>query len=226
MDARFRNILLPLRYKHIKILHVMRHIKLIALVVMACLTIGNAQGQLRFGLRGGMVINELKFNKKVFESENKVGWTAGLQLELDMPLGFGIDASAMYSHRNDAFGNDDHVYHRDYIEVPVHLKYKFGLIGGDRVLVPYVYTGPNFAFLVDESDYYKNDLSKTWKNRSMVTSWDVGVGLEIVRHLQINATYGIGMNNAFKTVGIEKQENGETIKGKDKLWTVTATYLF
>ena len=143
----------------------MRHIKLIALVVMACLTIGNAQGQLRFGLRGGMVINELKFNKKVFESENKVGWTAGLQLELDMPLGFGIDASAMYSHRNDAFGNDDHVYHRDYIEVPVHLKYKFGLIGVDRVLVPYVYTGPNFAFLVDESDYYKNDLSKTGRRR-------------------------------------------------------------
>ena len=69
-----------------------------------------------------------------------------------------------------------------------------------------------------------SDIKEVWDNKSFVTSWDVGLGVELVKHLQIQASYGIGITDAFKYVNMEKE--GTEIKGKDRCWTVTAAYLF
>ena len=177
-----------------------------------------ASAQFRFGVKGGLVVNKLSFDKSTFSSDNRAGFAAGLQVDLSLPLGFAVDASVMYSHRNDTFTGMEGTFRRDYIEIPVHVRYGISLVGLNKVIVPYGFTGPNFALLCHESRDIK------WENRSTATSWDVGFGAELFRHLQVQACYGIGMTDAFKYVGIDK--DSEVIKGKDRCWTITAAYLF
>lgn len=193
---------------------------IIATLLMTIIAMSPAMmdAQVRFGIKGGLAVSKLSFDKSMFQAKNKTGFTAGVQLDLKLPLGFGIDGSVLYSHRNDAFSLEQTTYRRGYIEIPVHLRYGISLVGLNNFIVPYAFTGPNFAFLCDES---KNI---TWENRSMVTSWDVGFGIELLKHVQIQACYGIGITEAFKKVGIN--EEGTVISGKDRCWTITAAYLF
>lgn len=186
-------------------------------VVLSLMSL-TANAQLRFGVKGGIVLNKLSFDKSTFKSENRTGFAAGLQLDLRLPLGFALDGSVMYSHRNDRFLHESQTYRRDYIEIPIHVRYGLNLVGLSNLLVPYAFTGPNFAFLCAES----KDI--TWENRSTFTSWDVGFGVELLRHVQVQASYGIGITDAFKAVGLS--QSGDVVKGKDRCWTVTASYLF
>ena len=177
-----------------------------------------ANAQLRFGVKGGLVLSKLSLKESPFTSENRTGYAAGVQLDLGLPLGFGLSGSLLYSHRNDVFSHEDRTFRRDYIEIPVHLRYGVHLLALSHVMVPYAFTGPNFSFLCAESDDIK------WDNRSMFTSWDVGFGVELLKHVQIQACYGIGITEAFKQVGLEQE--GVEIKGKDRCWTISAAYLF
>lgn len=188
---------------------------LVTLLAAHCIT---ASAQLRFGIKGGPVVSKLSIDKSTFESENRTGYAAGIQLDLKLPLGLGIDGSVLFSHRNDAFSHELTTYRRDYIEIPLHLKYGISLVALNNFIIPYAFTGPNFAFLCAES----KDI--TWDNRSMFTSWDVGFGVELLKHVQVQACYGIGITDAFKHVGLENE--GAIITGKDRCWTITAAYLF
>lgn len=194
-------------------------VSILMVIFAILLTAPVCQAQFRFGVQGGIVVNKLKFDDKAFSSDNRTGWTAGLRAELNIPVtGLGVAASVLYSHRNDAFSHESVTYRRDYIEIPVHLKYGLTLPAVSNIIIPYAFTGPNFAFLCDESKDIK------WDNKSFVTSWDVGFGVELIKHIQLQASYGIGITDAFKRVDIEKE--GTVITGKDRCWTITAAYLF
>lgn len=194
-------------------------IKFILVIIVFLLSASTTTAQLRVGVKGGMVVNKLHFNKNILASDNQAGFTGGLQLELSLPItGLGLEGSLMYAHRNDKLTSMEQTYHRDFIEIPVHIKYGITLLGLNRLLVPYAFTGPNFSFLFNESE---QDL---WDNRASNTSWDIGMGIEILRHLQVQASYGIGLTKTFKTLNTDKFTN--EIDGRDKYWTVTAAFMF
>ncbi len=196
----------------------MKTIRTILLVVLMAAALP-AVAQFRFGPKGGVVVSKLSFNKDALSNDNRAGWCAGLQVDLGLPVtGLAVDASLLYSHRNDYFSHDGVTYRRDYIEIPLHLRYGFSIIAVNRFLIPYAFTGPNFSFLCSESKDLK------WENRSAFTSWDVGFGVELFRHLQLQASYGIGITEAFKQVGINKES--DVITGKDRCWTISAAVLF
>lgn len=175
--------------------------------------------QLRLGAKGGISTSSLHFDSKMLSSERRIGWTAGLQLELRLPIvGLGIDGSLMFTHRNDVLQGDSRTYHRDYIEIPVHLRYTLSIIGLNKLVAPFAFTGPNFGLLCHESD------NITWDNRASNLSWDAGFGVELLNHVQISASYSLGLTKAFKQVGIDR--NNESITGRDRCWTLTAAYLF
>ena len=196
----------------------MRTLRTIICIVLLAASLP-AVAQFRFGVKGGAVVSKLSFDKNALSSENRAGWCAGFQVDLSLPVtGLAVDASLLYSHRNDAISHETETYRRDYIEIPLHLRYGLSIIGVNRFVIPYVFTGPNFSFLCSES---KNI---TWDNRSAFTSWDVGFGAELFKHVQIQASYGIGITEAFKKVGIDKES--VVISGKDRCWTISAAVLF
>ena len=182
-----------------------------------------AQAKFRFGAKAGFGINTIKFDRSIMDADNYLGYSIGATAELELPaVGVAIDASALFSHRTNKIqvqDEDNRTYKRNYFEFPVHAKYKFNLLGLNRIAVPFIYAGPDFAFLSSETDP-----SDSFKNRKMSVSLDLGAGVEVINHLQISVNYSLGMSKAFEYVGLNSEV--KNVNGKDRCWTISAAYFF
>ena len=198
----------------------MRHItKILVIIVLTTVAAMPAQAQVRFGVKGGITINELKWDKDIISSDNRAGFTGGVMIEVGLPVvGLGIDGSVLYTHRENELILEGEKLKRDYIDFPINVKYKLQLPVINKIFAPFVTTGPDFALLLSDKD--KGD----YKSRKWNTSWNVGFGAELFKKLQIHANYGIGITKAFEY--INKEVEAKTVEGKDKYWTITAAYMF
>lgn len=202
--------------------------KILLALVITIVGVGAANAQFRFGVKAGLNLNSLSTSnlKSNFNKDNAAGYTAGLMTEFQVPIiGLCFDLSAMYTRMNSepdyhftTTGETDVAYNKNFIEIPINIKYKFGLPVVGNILSPYLFTGPAFAFKLD-----KNTV-KDIQTKTCQVAWNIGVGVELVHHLQISGSYGFGINNIVDKlpVGIET----DNIKLKNNYWTVTAAYLF
>ncbi|MCM1111599.1 MAG: porin family protein [Clostridium sp.] len=190
----------------------------VAFVLLAAMP---AAAQFKIGPRVGMNVNSLHFNKEVFNDDNRAGFTGGLMTEFTVPLvGIGLDASVMYVRRDAKWMEENTTINakRDYIAIPVNLKYKLNVPAINHIVRPFLTTGPEFAFLTSGKA-----INQAFRNKKTDISWNFGLGVELISHLQIAASYGIGLNKAVEAV------SGATtvgIEGKNRYWTVTAAWLF
>lgn len=193
--------------------------KAIAAVLLAAAAVVPAQAQFRLGLKAGVAVNTLKFNKDVVSSDNRTGFTGGLMADFTVPvIGLGFDASVLYAARSVDFTNSETgdviTKTRSYIDIPVNLKYKIGLPGIGRIITPFLTTGPDFSFLLS-----KENMDDAFSNKKFDFAWNVGAGVQLVNRVQIAASYGFGLT---KTASGDKS----LYSGKNRCWTITAAYLF
>ncbi len=198
-----------------------------AFIVTICAALP-AQAPPKFGPKIGMTVNSLHFNESVFDSDNRSGFTGGVMLQFIAPVvNLGFDASVMYVRRNlDATieengASDRIVSHRDYIEIPINLKYMIGLPAIGKIVSPFVTTGPSFAFLTSGTG-----INEAFKNKTFDVAWNFGFGLEIVQKVQVAASYGLGLSNSVVDRLSGGALNNIDIDGKTRCWTITAAYLF
>lgn len=206
-----------------------------AAVVLAAISCLPASAQFRIGPRVGVAVNSMRLNSSLFENDNRAGFTGGVQVEFTVPvINLGFDASVMYVHRvsnstkkgayapsadDQAALESSSLRKRDYIEIPVNFKYKLGLPVVGKIISPYFFTGPSFAFLAS-----KRDINAAYKNKAFDCAWNFGVGIELIQHLQVGASYGFGLGKSVKYIGVDP--NATPIEGKNNYWTVTAAWLF
>ena len=169
-----------------------------------------ASAQFRWGIHAGIVANDLKFNSKVFDASNRVGFTGGLTAQFDLPLGFAVQGSVDYVHRTssvDGEGSDkDGKWNVDYLAVPIHLKYNIGIPAIKDLFRPFLFTGPSFSYRISKATRVsKGDIE-----------WDLGFGADIVKHIQLSVGYGIGCYSIMDWGG----------KVRTNSWTITLGYLF
>lgn len=215
--------------------------KILVVILIAVMGAGVSEAQLRFGIKAGLNVNELHFNKDTFNGDNKTGWTAGVMTQYLIPgVGFGFDLSVMYTRLNSnliefgttemssTYPNSDMVVleqNKNFIEIPLNLKYRISLPVVGSIISPYIFTGPSFAFKVGK-------VKETWTNietKTCQVNWNVGLGLELLKHLQVGASYGFGINNILKDdsiLGSVSGINATNLKAKNNYWTITAAYLF
>lgn len=197
-----------------------KFLTLIAAVLMIASVAVPASAQFRIGPRVGICVNDFHFNKGTYSADNRTGFTGGLMAEFTVPvIGVAFDASLMYVRREARFDNGEDVYknHTNYIDIPVNFKYKIGIPVVSKIIMPYIATGPGFSFLTSK---------RTWddfKNKKCDISWNFGFGLQLLTHLQVGATYSLGITDAVEKVS---DHQGADIKAKNRYWTVTAAYLF
>ena len=194
--------------------------------VAAMVAAAPAQAQFKFGVKAGAAINNLKFSSteelvNSFAKENRAGFVGGVMIDFTVPvIGVGLDASVLYVHRETSIDDKDVPNpKRDYIDIPINFKYKLSLPVISAVLKPFVTTGPSFAFLAS-----KKEISDAWENKSVDVAWNFGFGVEVLSHVQVAASYGVGLTNTLKWIGAT--QNNAKIDGKNRYWTVTAAYLF
>ncbi|MBD5265075.1 MAG: porin family protein [Bacteroides sp.] len=202
--------------------------KVILTLLVAILGIGAANAQLRFGVKAGLNLNSLHLSnvKDNLTDDNKAGFTGGVMAEFQIPvIGICFDLSAMYTHMSTTLkdGDENVGLAKNFLEVPINLKYKIGLPVVSHIVTPFIFTGPSFAFRLDSN---KKDLEHYVQTKGTQSVWNVGLGVELIRHLQIQAGYGFGMNNIAKKIADANSINANFTKLRNNYWTVTAAWLF
>lgn len=200
----------------------MKHfrITLIAALLMLFAAAPEAAAQFRFGVQVGTNVNEIHFNTSTFDSNNRMGFNAGVLCEFTVPVsGVGLDFGLRYVRRNSQWQEQNQEFkdNRDYLEIPVNFKWKINIPVVNSLVRPFLTTGPCFSFLTSRT------LKDTVRNRKFDTSWNFGAGLELFSKVQVAASYGIGMTKALEAVGITSTSD---IHGRNRYWTVTAAYMF
>lgn len=192
-------------------------------VAVVLMGLSASAGGFRFGVKAGVALNNLHFSKDAIndlkDKDNQAGFTGGVMAEFTIPVvNLGVDASLMYVHRP-AMENENGKMKRDYIEIPVNFKYKVSLPFVGDLITPYAFTGPSFAFKTG-----KSEIKDFVKSKKCDIAWNVGLGVELLKHVQVGASYGFGITKAVELMGANNQSAG--IDGKNRYWTITAAYLF
>ncbi len=192
--------------------------RFILAALIAILTALPLSAQFKIGPKVGIDVTRLHFNSQLFESENRAGFTGGLMGEFILPgLGIGADISALYNRSSAEWmaANEKKREDRDYITIPLNLKWKLPI----PVVRPFITTGPEVSFLAS-----KKDIDAAWRNHSVNWSWNVGLGAEVIDHIQVAASYGIPLGESLK--GVKLSTIAEGIEAKNNIWTITIAYLF
>ncbi|MDE5976342.1 MAG: hypothetical protein K2G69_07325 [Muribaculaceae bacterium] len=129
----------------------------ILLFVIALATAVGAEAQLRYGFRfGGMFASARLKDTPGMSLNNRSGFSGGLLLEWQMERnGFAPDIAVLYTRYNTRIaenGGTPKSFGRNFIEVPLHLKYKFYISKTNNLVAPMVYTGPSLLFRLGHSD--------------------------------------------------------------------------
>lgn len=196
----------------------MKKTKFIALTLLVALCAGfsaQAKSGFSYGPKLGVNINKLNFSKDGMDVSNRCGFTGGLTAEFIAPIiGVGADISLMYAYMTSEVGGE--TIKGNFFEIPLHIKYKLSLPAVESIIAPYIYTGPSVAFKFNGGDNYGNTKATQW-------GWDLGLGVELIKHLQIGAGYTFGINNIVpESVG----STSDDIKVKNNYWTITAAWMF
>ena len=194
---------------------------LITAVIIATSAI-SASAQFKWGLQAGIAANKLHFSEKTFSASNRVGFTGGATAEFSIPVvGISVQGSLMYVHRTSDFNDSNNTSHslkRDYLTVPIHLKWGLGLPIVGKVVSPFIFTGPSFSFLISK-DKDINGIN----SRKGDMAWDFSAVLTLLSHVQVKAGYSLGCTRSAKIIGAGDFSNR---KIRDNYWTITVGYLF
>ena len=198
----------------------MKSLKLIvaAVAIAASAMTASAGDIFKFGPKVGMTVNNMHFNKSVIDGKNRAGWTAGLMTEFKVPvIGVGADLSLMYVRRNARFMEENEIAdnNRDYIEIPLNLRYNFSFPVISRVAVPSRAVGPSVSVLTSRKSL------EAFENKSVDWALNFGIGCQLLSHLDVNARYGLGLTKAVRGLNADSQ-----ISGKNRYWTISVAYLF
>lgn len=196
----------------------MKNLKLV-MVIAALFVVSTMQAQFRFGVKGGVNISKVKFNKDVFKSDNITGFHVGPTIEAMMGQGgIGLDAAVLYSQRG--FDSDDGTVRNSYLDIPVNLKFKFGL----PLVNPYLAAGPYMSLRVaGDKKWSISDKVEQVEAKSFGAGLNFTAGAEIFNLLQVGVTYSLGLTDDFKTF---KANDPDSYKGKAHTWLVSATVFF
>lgn len=205
-----------------------------ALMLLAAFAVSvPASAQLKFGIVGGLNLTKLSTSGNNFSSDNRAGWYIGPKVEFTIPVvNLSIDGALEYSQRQMNIGNDatEQATNEQYksIEIPINVRYTLGL---GQLLGVYVSTGPQFGFNVGNKNYLGMITSvgnESLKMKDAQVSWNVGVGVTILSHLQVGAGYNFMLNKTGERI-ITDLTNGQ-IQGTRALrtnsWQIQAAYMF
>ena len=196
-------------------------------VLLATMTVA-AQAQVKFGVKGGLNLTNMKFDNSIVDKSNQTGFFIGPTINFTLPVvGLGIDASALYDQRSAKIEGSEDKLKQQSIQIPVNLRYSFGL-GNTASL--YIFAGPQFGFNIGDKSANIVDNALGWRLKDSNLSANVGIGLMLLNHLQVSANYNIAMGTTGKFDLLKDVPDAiqDQVKGKTKAnaWQLSVAYFF
>lgn len=172
-----------------------------------------AQTSPTFGIKGGMNVSSLSKDGGLEDQGSKIGFNGGVFLNAPISEQFSIQPEVLYNNLGSkvtltkaSVGDNtytaEYARHLDYIAVPVMFQFN---------ATPnfYIEAGPQFSFLVDARDKYKNTKNGSTQaaesyslDKDNFNTFDFGLGLGIgynfTPQLGLNARYTAGFTDIYK----------------------------
>ncbi|WP_379969437.1 porin family protein [Epilithonimonas sp. UC225_85] len=153
-----------------------------------------------FGVKGGANIATISKEKSWDDTNAKLGYFVGVYMHAPVNSVFSIQPEVLYNSVGVKYDNSktSHTLGLDYISAPIMFQF-------EPIPKLYVEAGPQFSFLVGNSDRNKTDdvvTIKKYRNNSNYNSFDlsgaVGVGFRI-NNITIGARYLVGFTDIKKS---------------------------
>ena len=102
--------------------------KILMLIVVAVGISLPSQAQVKFGLKGGLNLTSMSFNKSSAENaiKNKAGFFIGPTVKIGLPVtGLSVDASALYDQRESKmeYNGQEETLKSQSLQVPINIRY-------------------------------------------------------------------------------------------------------
>jgi len=202
----------------------MKRILSIVVLLFAMTMALHAQDLLRFGVRGGFDIQEMKFSEKVFKTENKLGWFVGPTIQVSLPVtGLGLDIAGLYNQKSTKVNGES--IEQKYFLVPVNARLTLGI--GEAAGL-YVAAGPQFAFNIGDDvdfEWTHNDIQNTFQLKKSALSVNLGAGFFLSRHLEFGFVYNVSVSSTAEA-SFDEGVKAISDDTKPKSWKISATYYF
>lgn len=195
-----------------------------------------AKAQFEYGVKAGLDFTKINSLGDDVKTKNHAGFFLGPTVAFTFPIvGVGIDASALYEHRENKI-NDQKV-RQNSINIPVNVRYGIGLASLVKV---FAFTGPQFAFNLGKRDFDWSASTTTdaavsyakenFQLKKSNLSWNIGVGATVLKHVQATVNYNIGLGKTSdykrSTVANDVETIYKRAKGSSNTWQVGVAYLF
>lgn len=171
----------------------MKHTMLLLFAVL--LSSFTVSAQFRYGFRlGGSFAKAALSGAPGMSMKNGSGFSGGILLEYQMERnGFAPDIAVLYTRYSSCLMDEASglvKLGRNFIEVPLHIKYKFYLSSTNNLVAPMVYTGPSLLMRLGK------DTPELMSTKSVQPGWDFGIGIDIINFIQLSVGYRFGLGNA------------------------------
>lgn len=185
-----------------------------------------AQTTSRWGITAGATINEVHFKQHdIVPSTRAWGPQLGVTGEMNFSgIGFGVEASALYTLKQgkvnygektvwSSIGAGNETVSMHYLDVPLHLKFKWHRLGGlESTVMPLAHFGPQFSFLMHGNH---GDLNKY---TPVSVYLDMGIGCELKERIQLRGGYNFSIGQSFHTKMLDENV------AKNRTWYFNVTY--
>ena len=187
----------------------------ILVIAAALLVTLPASAQIKFGIRGGANLVNMKFNNGTFDKDNRAGFYVGPTVKFTVPIvGLSLDASALYDEKTAEVNGE--TMKAQSIDIPINVRYGVGL---GSVANLFLFAGPQFGFNVASDKSFSNS-AKEWTWKSSNVSVNVGVGCTVLKHVEVKANYNIACTKS----GELNDDSG--ISAKYNSWQLGLAYYF
>ncbi len=172
-------------------------------------------------MKGGLNISSVHLNKDILKTDNVTGFQIGPMMEATVPLiGVGMDIAVLYSQKGTGVALTDGVsadVNTDYIDVPLNLKWKFGL----PIVKGYFAAGPYVGFRIGGDKVWDipGNVVGQVEAKSFGAGLNFGAGVELISHLQVGINYTLGLTDNYSVKVLD-------LNAKNRGWGVTAAFLF
>lgn len=203
----------------------MKKLITMAFTALMMLSATTVQAQIKFGVKGGLNVTNMSFDKSVFDESNQAGFYLGPTAKISLPLvGLSVDGAVLYDQRsatitvdkgNEQIIREEETVKQKQLAIPVNLRYSFGI--GDAASV-FFFAGPQFGFnLADDM----KDIDWEWKNTNL--SINLGVGIMALNHLEasIDYNFGCGHTGEFSASSLYKG-----VKSRSGAFQIGLAYYF
>ena len=194
-------------------------------VLFSAMTMAVQAQNVKFGVKGGLDIQNMKFDNSVFNTDNKLGWFVGPTLQVSLPIGgLGVDIAGLYNQKKYEVNGES--IKQQSILVPVNARLNLG-IGSTAGL--YVAAGPQFSFNIgdDKFEWKKDNVENTFQLKKSAFSVNLGAGIYFSDHLEIGFAYNIALGSTADATWDKATDpaalNDDT---KPKSWQISAAYYF